>query len=127
MEIKALWEDAKEAVMQKVEWVKENPKDAIKMVGKIVWNVGFPVVVGWGAKKVSQLQQDNNILLIDNETLRCANEVLTNENSQLKGVNKFINDKNDYLTAQLKRAASDGLRNGSSECGKTMYRFREAK
>ena len=67
MEIKAFFEDAKEAVKQKIEWVKENPKEAIKVAGKIVWNAGLLFTAGWGLSKSYQLQQDNTTLRGDND------------------------------------------------------------
>lgn len=110
----------KEAVKQKVEWIKDNPKEALKKAGHIIRKALPWVLVVVEMKKSSQKQNTIDTLSDYNNSLA---DTLRHKDQQIRDYQDAI----EYLQSQeienqrlKKRLASDALRHGSPEGGKTM-------
>ena len=134
MEIKAKIEDVKETVKQKMEWVKDNPKEAIKFVGAIILEATPWVVSVIALNQSAQKQTTINALSENYDSLTNKYDSLSHKHLQTQMELLVCQQAIDYFqnkeieSQQLtKRLASDALRHGSSEGGKTMNGLRTAK
>ncbi len=127
MEIKAKFEEVKETIKQKVEWVKDNPKEALKITGHVILNVAPWVLAAWAMDNSAQKQSTIDLLSDNYNSLSDKFNSLTSTHlyteQQLRDCQdaiEYFQNKEIENLRHTKRLASDALRHGSSEGGKTM-------